>query len=92
MEMHGLENFPVNERKLRMKVPKTTEELAKVWAVPRLLSLPPSLPPSLPASLPPSTNLSVNERKLRMKVPKTTEELAKVWAVPRLPSLQSFLL
>ncbi|KAM3570483.1 hypothetical protein VYU27_007454 [Nannochloropsis oceanica] len=31
MEMHGLENLPVNERKLRMKVPKTTEELAKTY-------------------------------------------------------------
>lgn len=31
MEMHGLENFPANERKLRMKVPQSTEELAKVF-------------------------------------------------------------
>ncbi len=30
MELHGLENFAVNERPLRMKAPKSYAELAKV--------------------------------------------------------------
>ena len=38
MEMHGLENFPANERKLRMKVPQSTEELAKVFLLTSLNS------------------------------------------------------
>ena len=30
MEMHGLDNLPVNERSLRMKSPKSYQELGKV--------------------------------------------------------------